>query len=109
MNAKSALERAPQRFGENVASIPGDAAGPGDDPGRRRDPSSRHGAGKASVPAVLAEPRDRETWRVLCPYCSRWHFHGRGQDGNLTGFRLAHCRAGSYRLVRRGEVPRGRG
>lgn len=41
-------------------------------------------------PVLLAEPHGDSQWRVWCPFCQHYHYHGK-----LEGHRSAHCREGS--------------
>lgn len=36
--------------------------------------------------ATLIAYRDGGNYKVWCPYCARWHYHG-----EVNGWRVAHC------------------
>ena len=42
------------------------------------------------TPVLLAYPHGDKQVKVFCPYCKKWHYHGRS-DGNYEGFRKSHC------------------
>jgi len=66
------------------------------------------------IRAVFAEPTaDGHSLRFWCPWCDKWHRHGRPTPGtDETPYRVAHCiaedsplRQADYRLVEIESAP----
>jgi hypothetical protein len=63
-------------------------------------------SGRPPVPEVVVIERGTNSYVVICPYCNKLHYHGRG--GGLGGRRSDCLPGGEYWLVQRTKVVDGR-